>query len=85
MADNKKDTRSKLKKIGGHTIVPYLLKASGFDKAATNTGYPDHLDAIRNEEKQKELKKTRPKARPKKTQSFSQGGQVKGSKFKGSF
>jgi len=80
-----------LKKIGGHTIVPYLLKASGFDKAATNTGYPDYLDAIRNEEKQEDLKKTRPKARPKKvkkvnkTQSFSQGGQVKGSKFKGSF
>jgi|TARA_R110000796_G_scaffold230140_1_gene347750 hypothetical protein len=90
MADesSSKDKRNTFQRVGGHTLVPYLLKASGFDKAATNTGYPDYLDDIASEKKQKELKRTRPKSRPKsieETQGFSRGGQVKGSKFKGTF
>lgn len=75
MADKtQKDTRNRLQKIGGLSIVPYLLKAAGFDGAASTTGYPDHVDA---EITQRLAKKKKNK--------YSQGGQIKPTKFKGTF
>ena len=84
MADKSNDERNMFQRIGGKTIVPYLLKLSGFDSAATNTGYPDYLD----ESAKKKLTKKKSKSRSKNvegTQGFSRGGQVKGSGFKGTF
>ena len=64
----KKDERSTLQKIGGHTLLPYMLEAAGYSKAATKTGYPRHIQENRE-------------AR----EGFSRGGQVQGTKFKGTF
>jgi len=60
----KKDERSTLQKIGGHTLLPYMLEAAGYSKAATKTGYPRHMEDA---------------------EGFSRGGQVQGTKFKGTF
>ena len=77
MADKtQKDNRNRLQKIGGLSIVPYLLKAAGFDNAASTTGYPDHVDA--------EITKRLAKKKANKNK-YSRGGQIKPTKFKGTF
>lgn len=80
MADKKKkDKRSRLQKVGGHTLLPYLLKAAGFDKAATKTGHPDHIEHSEG------MKRVAAKVPGRSEQGFSRGGQVQGAKFKGTF
>lgn len=82
MADKKKkDKRSKLQKIGGHTLLPYLLKAAGFDEAAIRTGLPD----IKYSKRMKKIAHKVPGRTTQDTEGFSRGGQVQGTKFKGTF
>ena len=75
-----KDKRTALQKIGGHTLLPYMLEAAGYSNAATTTGYPRHLD-----EEEKERKKKKKKKSDSAAEGFSRGGQVQGTKFKGTF
>ena len=63
-----KDKRTALQKIGGHTLLPYILDSAGYPDAATFTGYPRHLD----EEEQERLKK---KKKPQK--KMKSGGKVR--------
>ncbi len=54
MANKKKDKRSALQKIGGHTLFPYALKAAGFDEVATKMGYPEHFsESVKDDAKKK--------------------------------
>lgn len=57
MAKKKKDKRSALQKIGGHTLFPYALKAAGFDEVATKMGYPEHFSESVEDDAKKVVKK----------------------------
>lgn len=63
-----KDKRTAFQKIGGHTLIPYVLDSAGYPDAATFTGYPRHLE----EERQERMKKK------KKPQKKKHGGRVRG-------
>jgi hypothetical protein len=78
----KKDKRTALQKIGGHTLLPYALESAGYSKAATTTGYPRHLA---EEEKDRANKKKKKKKSDSDAEGFSRGGMVQGTKFKGTF